>query len=156
LSVTVKKLLLSLLLPAVLSASASAWALDAQSLARLKKAGVEDATIEAMIRERTVETAAFTVEDIIAMKTAGVGEATLQALICEGSFLKDREPVVYGSELRSVRLTTMNDLVRLKQAGVSDEVLQAIVAVSRRGTDAEREQALRQLQEMGIWVEVSR
>jgi hypothetical protein len=153
---TVKIILLNFLLSGVLAAVSPAWALDAQSLARLKKAGVEDATIETMVRERTVETAAFTVEDIIVMKAAGIGEDTLRALIREGSFLKDREPVVYGNGLRSIRLTTMEDIIRLKQAGVSDEVLQAIVAISRPGADAEREQALRRLQEMGIWVEVPR
>ncbi len=153
---TVKKLLLSLLLAAALSVPSPACALDAQGLARLKKAGVEDATIETMAREQTVETAAFTVEDIIAMKAAGIGEPALRTLICEGSFLKDREPVVYGSELRSIRLTTLDDIIRLKQAGVSDEVLQAIVAVSRRGSDAEREQALQRLREMGVWVQLPR
>jgi hypothetical protein len=109
-----------------------------------------------MIRERTLETAAFTVEEILAMKAAGIGDRTLQGLIREGSFLKDREPVVYGNGLRSVRLTTADDIIRMKQAGVSDEVLQAIVEVSRRGADIDREQALRRLQEMGVWVELSR
>jgi len=153
---TVRKLLLILLLTAGFAMPSPACALDAQSLARLKKAGVEDATIEIMVRERTIETAAFTVADILAMKRAGIGEQALRTLIREGSFLKDREPVVYGSELRSIRLTTANDIIRLKQAGVSDEVLQAIVAASRRGSDVEREQALRRLQETGVWVELPR
>lgn len=155
-SMTVRKPLLILLLAAGLAVPPPASALDAQSIARLKKAGIEDATIEVMVQERTIETAAFTVEDIIAMRRAGVGEPALQTLIREGSFLKDREPVVYGGELRSIRLATLNDIIRLKQAGVSDEVLQAIVAASRRGSDVEREQALRRLQEAGIWVEVPR
>jgi hypothetical protein len=150
---TVRKLMLILLLSAGFAGPPPACALDAQSIARLKQAGVEDATIEIMVRERTVETAAFTVADILAMKRAGIGEPALRTLIREGSFLKDREPVVYGSDLRSIRLTTANDIIRLKQAGVSDEVLQAIVAASRRGSDVEREQALRQLQETGVWVE---
>lgn len=153
---TDSKFLLSVLLFIVLSAASPLCALDAQSLARLKRAGVEDATIEAMVQERSVETAAFTVEDILAMKTAGIGESTLRTLIREGSFLKDRAPVVYGGELRSIRLTTPDDIIRLKQAGVGDEALQAIVAVSRRGADIEREQALRRLQEMGVWVQVPR
>lgn len=149
------KLLSGLLLSAVLWAPSS-FALDSKSLARLKTAGVEDATIEMMIRERTLETAAFTVDEILAMKAAGIGDRTLQGLIREGSFLKDREPVVYGDGLRSVRLTTADDIIRMKQAGVSDEVLQAIVEISRRGADIDREQALRRLQEMGVWVELSR
>lgn len=153
---TVKHLLLSLLLSAVLSAPSSAGGMDPRSLARLKNAGVEDATIEALVRERAIETAAFTVDDILSMKAAGIGEDTLRTLIREGSFMKDREPVVYGNEQRPVRLATTADLIRLKQAGVSDDVLQAVAAAGRRGSDAEREQILQRLQDMGIWVQLPR
>jgi hypothetical protein len=153
---TLMKCWFILLIASELAVPAPAGALDAQSLARLKKAGIEDATIEVMVRERSIETAAFTVDELLALKRAGVGEPALRTLISEGSFLKDREPVVYGNELRSIRLTTANDIIRLKQAGVSDEVLQAIVAASRRGSDVEREQALQRLQETGVWVERSR
>ena len=128
--------------------------IDAEGIVRLKKAGVGDATIELMVKERTVETAAFTVQDIAAMKAAGVGEAALQTLIREGSFMKDREPVIYGNELRSIRLTSAADIIQLKEAGVSDNVLQAIVEVSRRDADADRDQALQMLREMGIWVDL--
>lgn len=128
--------------------------IDAEGIVRLKKAGVGDATIELMVKERTVETAAFTVQDIAAMKAAGVGEAALQTLIREGSFMKDREPVIYGNELRSIRLTSAADIIQLKEAGVSDDVLQAIVEVSRRDADADRDQALQMLREMGIWVDL--
>ena len=128
--------------------------IDAEGIVRLKKAGVGDATIELMVKERTVETAAFTVQDIAAMKAAGIGEAALQTLIREGSFMKDREPVIYGNELRSIRLTSAADIIQLKEAGVSDNVLQAIVEVSRRDADADRDQALQTLREMGIWVDL--
>ena len=152
-----RRLLWMVLLSAVFAAVvSSALALDAKGLTRLKKAGVEDATLALLVQERSLETAALTVEDILAMKAAGIGEATLRSLIREGSFLKDRGPVVYGSELRPVRLGTVEDILRLKQAGVSDEVLQTIVEASRRGADVDREQALRRLQEMGVWVEVPR
>jgi hypothetical protein len=140
---------------AVLPAS-DTLGIDAEGIARLKKAGVGDATIELMVRERTLETAAFTVPEIVAMKAAGIGERALQTLIREGSFMKEREPVVYGNELRSIRLATAQDIIRLKEAGVSDEVLRAIVEVSRRGADAERDQALQTLREMGVWVDLRR
>jgi hypothetical protein len=94
------------------------------------------------------------VQDIAAMKAAGIGEAALQTLIREGSFMKDREPVIYGNELRSIRLTSAADIIQLKEAGVSDNVLQAIVEVSRRDADADRDQALQMLREMGIWVDL--
>jgi hypothetical protein len=133
-----------------------ALGLDAKSLARLNQAGVSNATLELIVKERTIETAAFTVEELLALKAAGIGEDALQALIREGSFMKDREPVVYGRELDSLRLATVEDIVRLKKAGMSDEVLQAIIAASRRDADVERDRALKQLQEMGVWVESPR
>jgi hypothetical protein len=39
---------------------------------------------------------------------------------------------------------------------VSDEVLQAIVAVNRRDSDVDRDTALKQLRDMGIWVDAHR
>jgi hypothetical protein len=140
-------------LSAVLVAVEPALAMDGTSVARLKRAGVEDETIALMVQERSVETAAFTVEDILAMKSAGIGEATLRTFIREGSFMKDREPVVFGNELRSLRLSSVSDIIRLKEAGVSDQVLQAIVEVSRRGAQVDRDQ-IRLLREMGIWVDL--
>jgi hypothetical protein len=128
-------------------------ALDARSIVRLKKAGVGDATIAAMAAERSVETGAFTVEEVIAMKAAGVGEETLKTLITAGSFLRNREPVVTGNDLRPLRLSTAEDIIRLKQAGVGDAVLQAVVEAGRPASEAERERALRMLEAMGFWVD---
>jgi len=133
-----------------------AFGLDAKDAVRLKKAGVSDQTLELMAKEKLIETAAFTVDEILAMKAAGIGESTLQTILVEGSFLKDREPIVYGKDLRSIRCTTAADIIELKKAGVSDEVLQAIVAVSRRDSDVDRDEALKLLRDMGIWVDVRR
>ena len=140
----------------VMVMTSMAFGLDAKDAVRLKKAGVSDQTLEVMAKEKTIETAAFTVDEILAMKAAGVGENTLQTILAEGSFMKDRDPVVYGKDLRSVRFTTAADIVELKKAGVSDEVLKAIVAVSRRDSDVDRDAALKQLRDMGIWVDVHR
>ena len=140
----------------VMVMTSMAFGLDAKDAVRLKKAGVSDQTLEVMAREKTIETAAFTVDEILAMKAAGIGENTLQTILAEGSFLKDREPIVYGKDLRSIRFTTAADIIELKKAGVSDEVLQAIVAVSRRDSDVDRDAALRMLRDMGIWVDVRR
>jgi len=68
--------------------------------------------------------------------------------------MKDREPVIYGNELRSIRLTSARDIIQLKEAGVSDDVLRAIVEASRPDADIDREQALQMLREMGIWVDL--
>ena len=140
----------------VMVMTSMAFGLDAKDAVRLKKAGVSDQTLEVMAKEKTIETAAFTVDEILAMKAAGVGENTLQTILAEGSFMKDRDPVVYGKDLRSVRFTTVADIIELKKAGVSDEVLQAIVAVNRRDSDVDRDAALKQLRDMGIWVDVHR
>jgi hypothetical protein len=140
----------------VMVMTSMAFGLDAKDAVRLKKSGVSDQTLEVMAKEKIIETAAYTVEEILAMKAAGIGENALQAILAEGSFLKDREPIVYGKDLRSIRFTTAADIIELKKAGVSDEVLQAIVAVSRRDSDVDRDAALKLLRDMGIWVDVRR
>lgn len=132
------------------------WALSAGDAVRLKKAGVSEATLEIIAREKVIETAAFTADEILAMKKAGIGEEALQAVLSAGSFLKDREPVVYGRDIRSIQFTTARDIIELKKAGVSDAVLEAVVAVSRRDADADRDQAYRLLREMGIEVDLRR
>ena len=150
-----ERLIFSLVLAGVLAAVAATHALgvDAAGMVRLKRAGVSEQTLELMAKERTLETAAFTVDEIVAMKAAGIGEKALQALIRDGSFMKDREPVVYGNGLRSIRMTTAADIIDLKKAGVGDDVLQAIVAVNRPNSEMERQEALRVLEQTGIWVE---
>jgi hypothetical protein len=151
---TMRKLVCALM--GVVIMTSVAFGLSAKDAVRLKKAGVSDQTLEVMAKEKTIETAAFTVEEILAMKAAGIGENTLQTILVEGSFLKEREPIVYGKDLRSVRFTTAADIIELKKAGVSDEVLQAIVAVSRRDSDTDRDAALKLLRDMGIWVDMRR
>jgi hypothetical protein len=137
----------------VLAVAWAALALDGRSVVRLKKAGVGDRALELIARERTVETGAFTVEEIIAMKSAGLGEAALQALVVQGSFLRDRQPILYGSDIKPLRFATAADIIALKNAGIGDEVLQAVAALGRAESQADREQALGLLRDMGIWVE---
>lgn len=151
---TLRKIVCALM--GVMVMASMAFGLDAKDAVRLKKAGVSDQTLEVMAKEKIIETAAFTVDEILAMKEAEIGENTLQTILTEGSFLKDREPIVYGKDLRSIRFTTAADIIELKKAGVSDEVLQAIVAVSRRDSDVDRDAALKLLRDMGIWVDVRR
>jgi hypothetical protein len=143
-----------LVLAAVLAAATAVFALDGPSIARLKRAGVSDAVIAALVREHSIETGAFSVDDILAMKAAGIGEKALVAVVSEGSFMKDREPVVYGGDLKPLSLSSPADLIALKQAGVSDEVLQAVAIVSRRGSDADRQEALEFLRASGVWVDL--
>jgi hypothetical protein len=44
--------------------------LNSESIVRLKEAGLGDTTIQLMIREKTVETAAFSVQEIIDLKNS--------------------------------------------------------------------------------------
>lgn len=128
--------------------------LNSESIVRLKEAGISGATIQVMIREKTVETAAFSVQEIIDLKKAGLSEKTLQMLIQEGSFLKDTAPVVYGKNIRPIQFTTAQDIIELKKAGVTDEVIQAIIRVAGDSADSERQQAYDLLKNMKIRVYV--
>lgn len=128
--------------------------LNSESIVRLKEAGVSDTTIQIMVREKVVETAAFSVQEIIDMKKAGLGEKTIQMVIQEGSFLKDTAPIIYGKDVRSVEFTTARDIIELKKAGISDEVIQAILYVVGESTDSERKEAYDLLKDMEIRVDL--
>jgi glyoxylate utilization-related uncharacterized protein len=128
--------------------------LNSESIVRLKGAGVSDQTIQAMIREKVVETAAFSVQEIIDMKKAGLSEKTIQMIIQEGSFLKDTATVIYGKDVRSIEFTTAQDIIELKKAGFSDEVIQAIIYVVGESSDAQRKDAWELLRDMEIRVDL--
>ena len=130
------------------------WGLDSKSIVRLKKAGVSDPTIQTVVREKAVETAAFTVDEIIDMKRAGLSEKTIQMVIEEGSFLKDTAPVVYGKDIRSIEFTTARDIIELKKAGVSDEVIQAIIYIVGESSDSQRQDAYDLLEDMQIRIDL--
>jgi hypothetical protein len=120
----------------------------------LKEAGVSDRTIQVMVREKVVETSAFSVQEIIDMKKAGLSEKTIQMVIREGSFLKDTAPVIYGKDVRSIEFTTAQDIIELKKAGISDEVIQAILYVVGESTDSQRKDAWELLRDMEIRVDL--
>jgi hypothetical protein len=128
--------------------------LNSESIVRLKGAGVSDTTIQIMVREKVVETAAFSVQEIIDMKKAGLSEKTIQMVIQEGSFLKDTAPIIYGKDVRSVEFTTARDVIELKKAGISDEVIQAILYVVGESTESQRKDAWDLLRDMEIRVDL--
>jgi len=132
----------------------SIFGLNSESIVRLKEAGLSGATIQLMIREKTVETAAFSVQEIIDLKKAGLSEKTIQMLIQEGSFLKDTAPIVYGKNVRSIEFSTAQDIIELKKAGISDEIIQAIIHVASESTDSQRQQAYDLLKKMEIRVDL--
>ena len=131
-----------------------AWTLSGQNVVALKKAGVSDQTIQVITQEKVIETAAFSIEDIVAMKKAGVGEQTIQMIIKDGSFLGNREPIVYGRSTQSVRNISPEEVINLKKNGVSDEVIQSIIEASKSDEQEDRERAWRMLENMQLRVHV--
>jgi hypothetical protein len=117
---------------------------------KLKKAGVSDKTIQLIVKERVIETAAFSVDDIVNMKKAGVTEKTLRILIKEGSFPANSEPIVYGRETQSIRYISVQDVINLKNHGVSDRIIQSVIEATKSGDEKDRERAWRMLENMDL------
>jgi len=129
--------------------------LKSEDIILLKKAFISDQTIELIIREKVIETCAFTVQEILDLKTAGISNKTIQMIIKEGSFMKSSEPIVYGKDIRHIKFTTAKDIIELKNAGVSDEIIQTIIIFgSKDSNDIEREKAWSMLQSMGIFLDM--
>ncbi len=128
--------------------------LNSERIVRLKKAGVSDQTIQVIVREKAIETAAFSVQEIVDMKKAGIGEETIRIVIKERSFLNNSEPIVYGKDIRSITFSSVQDIIDLKNAGVSDGVIQAIITVVGDSTDSQRQEALDFLEDMNIRIDL--
>ena len=121
---------------------------------RMKKAGISDETIKLMIKEKTIETCAFTAEEIVNLKKAKVSDQTIRMLIKEGSFMKNAGTVVYGKDIRPIKFATVEDIIKLKNSGLSDEVIEAIIVVTgKTGDDIQRERAWAMLKSMEINIE---
>ncbi|MBW2589814.1 MAG: hypothetical protein JRD71_03700 [Deltaproteobacteria bacterium] len=130
--------------------------LSGEEIVKLKKAGISDKTIQLMVKEKTVETCAFTVEEIVNLKKAGIGDKTIQMLIKEGSFMKNAATVVYGKDIRPLKFATVKDIIELKNSGLSDKVIQAIISVTgKAGDNIQRERAWDMLKSMEIHVETN-
>ena len=121
-----------------------------KDIVELKKAGVSDQSLQLIVKEKVLETAAFSVDDIVNMKKAGVSEKTLRILIKQGSFLRDSEPIVYGSSTQSTRHMSPQDVINLKNKGISDNVIQSMIEGSKSADDKERERAWRMLDNMDL------
>ena len=121
-----------------------------KNILKLKKAGVSDNTIQLIVKEKVIETAAFSVDDIVNMKKAGVSEKTLQILIKESSFQGNSEPIIYGRETLSIRHITVQDVINLKNNGVSDSVIQTIIEAAKSNDEKDRERAWRMLENMDL------
>jgi len=127
--------------------------LSGEEIIKLKKAGLSGETIQLMVKEKTLETCAFTVEEIVNLKKAKVSDKTIQMLIKEGSFMKNAQTIVYGKDIKPLRFATVKDIIELKNSGFSDEVIEAIIFVTgKKGDDIQRERAWDMLKSMEIHV----
>lgn len=129
-------------------------AISSQALVALKEAGISDEVIQAVVREKVIETAAFTVEELIQLKKAGMRDATMEILITERSFMRQAKPIVYGRSVKPLHLSSVEDIIALKQSGLSDEVIQAIIVASSQRRGEEYERAWDMLDRMGLEVKV--
>jgi len=139
----------------IFSIPAKAVCMDPDDVVRLKAAGVGDAVIGALVREKSIETAAFTVDEIVKMKKAGVGDGTLVKMVEEKSFVRGEKEVVYGKDMRPATRATVNDIMELKKAGISDEVINTIVKNQAIDPNVEEQRrAMEILRNMGIIIDV--
>jgi hypothetical protein len=128
--------------------------MESQDIKRLKEAGISGETISLIISEKVIETCAFRVNEIIELKRAGFDKKTMQKIIKEGSFLKDDNTIVYGKNIKSLKMTTITDVIELKNNGLSEETIRAIIDYSSQSTSKEdRERAWEMLKNMGILIE---
>ena len=132
----------------------NAFCMSAEDMIMLKKNGISDKTVQAIITEKALETCLFSVDEIVKMRKAGISDDTVRMLISEGSFLRNEEPVIYGKDIRSIKFTTADDIINLKKAGISEETLRAIIIYGSHSTsEYEREKAWNMLKSMGIIID---
>ena len=128
--------------------------LDQHEMIMLKQAGIEDETVRVIMREKVIETAAFTVDEILELKRAGLSDETIRLIVQERSFLKNRKPIIYGSDVRTIRLITVDDIIKLKEAGLSDDVIQAIIYVMQNNPNSDQRKAQEMLRDMDIRIDM--
>jgi hypothetical protein len=133
--------------------SSPGFCLDAEGIASLNQAGIDGETIQVIIREKVIETCAFTVPEILDLKKSGMSNETIRTVVENASFMKDTKPVVYGQDTKPIKLTTVADIIELKNAGVSDEVIEALISETKDEDDEDRERAWQMLRNMGIIID---
>lgn len=136
-------------------AAGSGWGINNNDILRLRAAGISDETLQVIIKEKVIETCAFSVQEIVDLKSkGGFSDKTIRLLINEGSFMKNRSPEVYGQDIHTLNFITLKNILELKQAGLSDEIIQAII-ISMSGSinGQDREKAWDMLKNIGIVID---
>ena len=130
--------------------------MDPQDMVRLQEGGIDGETIQVIIREKSIETCAFTAQEILNLKKAGMNNATIRKVVQSTSFMKDTDPIEYGKEIRPVRFSSVADLIALKEAGISDEVILSIVSGIERKDREDYDRAWQMLESMGLIIDERR
>jgi len=68
--------------------------------------------------------------------------------------MRQAQPIVYGREVKPLRLSSVEDLIALQQSGMSDEVIRAIIVASSQRRDQEYDRAWEMLNRMGLEIDV--
>ncbi len=105
------------------------WCLSPGDIIELKKAGVEDQTIELIIREQSDLTGSISVPEVVRMKKAGVSDSVIRALATPAS--PHKEVRKYGTHVDQIKEISTKDLIRLKEAGFDDSLLEAVIRMQQ-------------------------
>ena len=130
--------------------------MNAQDLIMLQEGGIDGETIQVIIRDKSIDTCAFTALEILDQKRAGMNNATIRQVVQSASFMKDTDPIEYGKEIRPVRFSSVEDLIALKEAGISDETIMAIVSGIERKERGDYDRAWQMLENMGLIIDERR
>jgi hypothetical protein len=124
---------------------------DPPALVRLKQAGIGEEVIRALVEEKSLETQALTMTEILALKHAGLDDKALVKLIRAGSFMRHRQPIQYRTApLRSGHWRT-EEIRALRELGLADAVIVALLA-AESGPE-QRRHAWRMLERMGLVID---
>lgn len=134
--------------------AAAGMGMSGQQMTALSAAGVGGNVIAALIAEKSLETVAFTVEEIVSLKRSGMSDDTITMIVKERSFMKNAGATVYGKDVQPLNAASITDLATLKQNGMSDAVIQELIRYqSTRSSAQDRQQSWEMLKNMGIVID---
>ncbi|SPD72665.1 hypothetical protein PITCH_A1470014 [uncultured Desulfobacterium sp.] len=127
--------------------------LDSEDIIRLKRAQVDDETLQLIVQERVIETCSLSVDDIVFLKKSGIANRTIRSIIESKSSVSSPDEIEYGEGINNIRSISVKDIVYLKDNGISDEVIQSIVSRSGDADDAQERKAWEMLENMGVVID---
>ena len=107
----------------------SCFGIEPDDISRLKNSGIGNSVIEAVEKEKILETCALSTQDIIQLKKSGFSDTEITAFIYHRSFLKNAKPRIYKNFDSAPKTTEIDiqELEHLKEVGFSDDVIKAII-----------------------------